>query len=172
MLPNLPKQYALVALHRPSNVDDLSWLNNLLQSLASLSRDLAVISPVYHRTRQRIAKAGLQPSFDGRLRLLDPQPYLAFLALQRDAAVVITKSGGIQEETSFLGVPCLTIRGNTERPIFLEQGTNIVVGCDTARMRREVEGFVAGDEKNSVEIPLGDDHAERIGDAIAALATN
>lgn len=172
-VPDLPKQYALVTLHRPSNVDDLPWLNSLLQSLAHLSRDLAVIFPAHPRTRQRIMESGLRESNDYRLRLLDPQPYLVFLALQRDAAVVITDSGGIQEETSFLGVPCLTMRENTERPITLTKGTNILVGRDIARMRHEVERILAGNKKTSVPIPLWDGHAaERIADVVASLAAN
>ncbi|HKS74635.1 MAG TPA: UDP-N-acetylglucosamine 2-epimerase (non-hydrolyzing) [Terriglobales bacterium] len=172
-VPDLPKQYALVTLHRPSNVDDLPWLDTLLQSLAHLSRDLAVIFPVHPRTRQRITESGLRENGDCRLRLMDPQPYLAFLALQRDATVVITDSGGIQEETSFLGVPCLTMRDNTERPITLTKGTNILVGRDIARMRCEVERILEGIKKASAPIPLWDGHAaERIADVVASLASH
>jgi UDP-N-acetylglucosamine 2-epimerase (non-hydrolysing) len=162
---SLPPKYALVTLHRPSNVDDLPWLRSLLLALADLNEELPVIFPVHPRTRQRIDDLGLQTL---RLRLLDPQPYLAFLALQRHATVVITDSGGMQEETSFLGVPCLTMRENTERPITVAMGTNILVGRDVERMRAEVERVLASGPRPPVIIPLWDGSAaERIAQIIA-----
>jgi UDP-N-acetylglucosamine 2-epimerase (non-hydrolysing) len=168
---DLPPRYALVTLHRPSNVDDLPWLKSLLQALSSLGDRLPVLFPVHPRTRQRIHDLDLRLTSNRRLRLLDPQPYLAFLALQQSAAVVITDSGGTQEETTFLGVPCLTMRENTERPVTLTLGTNILVGRDVARMQQEVEQILAGDTKASVSIPLWDGHAaERIAEVIAGSA--
>src|SRR5205085_76077 len=118
--PEVPERYALVTLHRPSNVDDVAWLGEMLDSLESISREMAVVFPVHPRTRQRLAERGVAGSME-RFRLLDPLPYLTFLALQMTATLVITDSGGIQEETTFLGVPCLTVRTNTERPITVEQ---------------------------------------------------
>lgn len=161
---NLPSQYALVTLHRPSNVDDLPWLRELLLALSDLNETLPVVFPVHPRTRQRIHDLGLQAL---TLRLLDPQPYLAFLALQRDATVVITDSGGMQEETSFLGVPCLTMRENTERPITVTLGTNTLVGRDVGRMRVEVDRILASTPKPPSSIPLWDGHAaQRIAQLI------
>jgi UDP-N-acetylglucosamine 2-epimerase (non-hydrolysing) len=110
---NLPARYALVTLHRPSNVDDPIWLRRLLVALAELSQDLAILFPVHPRTRQRISELDLPQTANGRLCLMGPKSYLEFLALQQGATVVITDSGGIQEETSFLGVPCLTLRERT-----------------------------------------------------------
>lgn len=131
---NFPQPYALVTLHRPSNVDDLPWLRELLRTLSDLSDGLTVIFPVHPRTRQRLNELGFLNT-NGCLRLLDPLPYLEFLALQSRAAIVITDSGGIQEETTFLGVPCLTVRENTERPITISQGTNQLVGRNVAQLR-------------------------------------
>jgi UDP-N-acetylglucosamine 2-epimerase (non-hydrolysing) len=102
------------------------------------------------------------------LRLIDPLPYLHFLALQQRATVVITDSGGIQEETTFLGVPCLTVRDNTERPITVQMGTNKLVGRDPQRIREEVEAIASGRKKRGQVPPLWDGHAaERIVDVIA-----
>ena len=105
-----------------------------------------------------------------RLRLMEPQPYLAFLGLQQRAAVVITDSGGIQEETTYLQVPCLTVRENTERPITVEMGTNVLVGRDSERIRKELERILTGQTKRGQVPPLWDGHAaERIAEIIAGL---
>jgi UDP-N-acetylglucosamine 2-epimerase (non-hydrolysing) len=168
--PELPEKYALVTLHRPSNVDDLDWLDSMLSSLKALSREMPVVFPVHPRTRQRLAQRGASASSDG-LMLLDPLPYLAFLGLQTTATVVITESGGIQEETTFLGVPCLTVRENTERPITVDVGTNILVGRDIGRVRRELEKILAGDRKKGQAPPLWDGHAaERIARIVMKTA--
>ena len=162
-----PGPYALVTLHRPSNVDDLPWLRDMLSALGHISKDLTVVFPVHPRTRQRISEVGLQVLQNGRLQLLDPKPYLEFLALQRGATVVITDSGGIQEETTFLGVPCLTIRENTERPITLTLGTNTLVGRDIKRLEQEVERTLTGGPRQASPVPLWDGHAaERIAKVI------
>ena len=121
----LPDRYVLVTLHRPSNVDDSESLKSILKSLLEASERMPIIFPVHPRTRQRIAEFGINA---GKLRLIDPAPYIEFLGLQRAAAVVITDSGGIQEETTYLGVPCLTLRANTERPVTVTTGTNVLVG--------------------------------------------
>jgi UDP-N-acetylglucosamine 2-epimerase (non-hydrolysing) len=164
---NLPPRFALVTLHRPSNVDDLPWLKRMLRALEEFGPDLAVLFPVHPRTRQRMSEIGLNGS-TAALRLLDPLPYLPFIALQQRAAVVITDSGGIQEETTFLGVPCLTVRENTERPITVEMGTNTLVGRDPRRIRHEVERIASGNAKRGQIPPLWDGHAaERIASVIA-----
>ena len=164
-------RYALVTLHRPSNVDDLPWLREMLSALGHISKDLTIVFPVHPRTRQRISEIGLQALQNGRLQLLDPKPYLEFLALQRGATVVITDSGGIQEETTFLGVPCLTIRENTERPITLTMGSNTLVGRNIKRLEKEVERTLAAGPQGARPVPLWDGHAaERIAKIIQEQA--
>jgi UDP-N-acetylglucosamine 2-epimerase (non-hydrolysing) len=161
----IPSPYALVTLHRPSNVDDLAWLRELLGTLVDLSRDLSVVFPVHPRTRKALNAIGPAES-NGHLRLLEPLPYLEFLALQRHAALIITDSGGIQEEATFLGVPCLTVRANTERPITITHGTNQLVGRDLKRLRTAASEILR--KKRTPQnipsrIPLWDGHAaERV----------
>jgi UDP-N-acetylglucosamine 2-epimerase (non-hydrolysing) len=164
--------YVLVTLHRPSNVDDLPWLQEMLSTLSQLSEQLKIIFPVHPRTRQRMGELGSSIAANGRLQLLDPQPYLSFLALQARAAMVITDSGGIQEETSYLHVPCLTVRENTERPITVTLGTNQLVGRDLGKLKRAA-GQILKDKSDAPAraarpcIPLWDGHAsERITEII------
>jgi UDP-N-acetylglucosamine 2-epimerase (non-hydrolysing) len=118
--------FVLVTLHRPSNVDDPASLRSILLGLNDLAGHIPVVFSVHPRTRQRIADEGLGPA-TSRLKLTEALGYLDFLALESEAALVITDSGGVQEETTFLGVPCLTVRPNTERPITIFQGTNQLV---------------------------------------------
>ena len=159
---HLPARYALVTLHRPSNVDHGSVLKGILTSLLEVNQQLAVVFPTHPRTRQRIAEFGLDTS---QLRLSDPLPYLEFLGLQRSAAVVITDSGGVQEETTFLGVPCLTVRDSTERPVTVSLGTNTLVGHDARRLREELARALEKRGKRGVVPPLWDGHAsDRITD--------
>jgi UDP-N-acetylglucosamine 2-epimerase (non-hydrolysing) len=160
----LPDRYALVTLHRPSNVDDSETLVEILGSLLNVSRELAVVFPVHPRTRQRIIDSGLKLE---SLHLLEPLPYIEFLALQRRAAVVITDSGGIQEETTFLGVPCLTVRNNTERPVTVTIGTNVLVGQDKGALAIELSKIISGKAKTGAIPDLWDGHAgERIADIL------
>jgi UDP-N-acetylglucosamine 2-epimerase (non-hydrolysing) len=165
----LPERYALVTLHRPANVDDSAALKSILQSLLDVSRDLVVVFPTHPRTRQRIAEFGLELKLKtDQLRLLDPLPYVDFLGLQSRARVVITDSGGIQEETTYLGVPCLTLRENTERPITVSLGTNVLVGRDPKKLRAELALVLAGKQKKGTIPPLWDGHAgERIAHVLA-----
>ena len=161
----LSGRYALVTLHRPSNVDDGRILRSILQSLLELNAELQVVFPVHPRTRQRIAEFGLDAA---QLHLLEPLPYIEFLALQRRAAVVITDSGGIQEETTYLNVPCLTLRQNTERPVTVTLGTNILVGHDASRLRAELSKIMDGNAKTGSIPPLWDGQAgERIATVLA-----
>ena len=134
-----PRRYVLVTLHRPSNVDGKDSLESLLGVLIRLSEERPVVFPVHPRTRARIAEFGLQGTVDAHrnLKLVEPQGYLDFLRLLDAAELVLTDSGGIQEETTVLGVPCLTIRPNTERPITIQEGTNILVGTDPVRIVAE-----------------------------------
>jgi UDP-N-acetylglucosamine 2-epimerase (non-hydrolysing) len=162
----LPERYALVTLHRPANVDDSARLKGILESLLEVNRDLAVIFPAHPRTRKRIADFGLNA---GQLRVLDPLPYLDFLALQARAAVVITDSGGIQEEATYLHVPCLTVRENTERPITVTMGTNVLVGRDAGKLCAELQKVLAGKAKKGTVPPLWDGHTgERIADVLVS----
>jgi len=159
-----PEKYALVTLHRPSNVDDSSGLTRIFESLLDIIGDLPVIFPVHPRTRKRIADFGLDAR---QMRLLDPLPYVDFLALQARATLVITDSGGIQEEASYLRVPCLTLRENTERPVTVSLGTNVIVGRDPSKLRHELNKILAGQSRKGTDIPLWDGHAaERIADAL------
>jgi UDP-N-acetylglucosamine 2-epimerase (non-hydrolysing) len=162
---NLPDRYALVTLHRPANVDDSATLRGILESLLDVNRDLSVVFPAHPRTRQRITEFGLS---SGHLLVLDPLPYVDFLALQTRATVVITDSGGIQEETTYLGIPCLTVRENTERPITISMGTNVLVGRDRAKLRAELSKVLAGKAKKGTIPPLWDGKAgERIAEIVA-----
>jgi UDP-N-acetylglucosamine 2-epimerase (non-hydrolysing) len=163
----IPDRYALVTLHRPSNVDDSHTLKNILEALLEISETLDVVFPIHPRTRQRVAEFGLNLD---KLHLLEPSPYIEFLALQSRAAVVITDSGGIQEETTYLGVPCLTLRNNTERPITVTLGTNVIVGQDRDKLASELAKVVTGKGKKGTIPPLWDGHAgERIADVLQSL---
>jgi len=119
-------RFMLVTLHRPSNVDSLETLSEIVQALKEISQQIPVVFPVHPRTRRRFAAEGLALEA-GHLLLIEPLGYLDFLALETHAGLVLTDSGGVQEETTYLGVPCLTARPNTERPVTLTQGTNLLV---------------------------------------------
>ena len=161
---SVPERYALVTLHRPANVDDSVTLKGILESLLEVNRDLAVVFPAHPRTRKRISDFGLNA---GQLLLLDPLPYVDFLGLQSRATVVITDSGGIQEETTYLGIPCLTVRENTERPITVSMGTNVLVGRDRDKLRSELSRVLGGYPTKRTVPPLWDGHAgERIADIL------
>ncbi len=124
--------YVLVTLHRPALVDVPELLAQTMVALERVARELPVVFPVHPRTRSRIAELGIEPS--RRLILADPQPYGPFLCLEAEAAAVITDSGGVQEETTALGVPCFTLRNNTERPVTVTHGTNTLIGLDPTRI--------------------------------------
>ncbi len=166
-LNGLPDRYVLVTLHRPANVDDDRTLKGILECLLELNSQLKVVFPVHPRTRQRIADFGFDAS---QLDLREPLPYIEFLALQRRATVVVTDSGGIQEETTYLKVPCLTLRNNTERPVTVTMGTNVLVGQDGARLRSELGKVLQGKQKQSTVPPLWDGHAgQRIAEILSEL---
>ena len=130
-----PAQYGVVTLHRPSNVDDPAALREVLQILTEVGQRLPLIWPMHPRTRASIERHGLGAMLQAaRVICLPAQGYLEMLGLMRGARVVLTDSGGVQEETTALGVPCLTLRENTERPITIDEGTNTLVGRDRARI--------------------------------------
>jgi len=163
--------YAVVTLHRPSHVDGGDRLTALMQALGSVAEMVDVVFPVHPRTRRRIDSLTIEAP--PGVRLVEPLGYIDFLALQRDASVVVTDSGGIQEETTFLGVPCLTLRENTERPITIVKGTNTLIGTDLSRLPREV-ALVLDRDKPETAIPeLWDGHAgERIATVLADWQEN
>ncbi len=164
---DLDGPYALVTLHRPSNVDDEVMLRRIAETLVALSGELRIVFPIHPRTRARLTEWGIDLLASDGLRILDPLGYLEFLALQRDATVVITDSGGIQEETTYLGVPCLTVRENTERPVTVTIGTNRLVGQDMGALRMAVRGILAGTAPVGGVPALWDGHAgERVADAL------
>ena len=158
--------HGVVTLHRPSNVDDADTLRSLLGVLREVSASLPLVFALHPRTRNNIERFGLADMIDHqRMALLPPQGYLEMLGLMRDATLVLTDSGGLQEETTALGVPCLTLRENTERPITAEQGTNTLVGRDPQAIRDGVAEILRGDGKRGRVPELWDGHA---ADRIAA----
>lgn len=164
------KDYAVLTLHRPSNVDDEAVFARLLGALCEISEKLPVIFPAHPRTRANIEKFGFAERVaNSNIRLIEPLGYLDFMNLYSGARMVLTDSGGLQEETTALGIPCLTLRENTERPITIELGTNILVGTNAEKIKQAAFGILASDMKKSAKIPpLWDGHAaERICDALA-----
>jgi UDP-N-acetylglucosamine 2-epimerase (non-hydrolysing) len=161
------RDYALVTLHRPSLVDDLEKLRAILSVLQKTGEEIPVIFPVHPRTQERIKRLGTSTNDNG-LFLLEPVGYLDFLALERHALFVITDSGGVQEETTYLGIPCLTVRKTTERPVTVTNGTNTVVGEDMGRLQSEISNVldIGGTERNVP--PLWDGRSgQRIADKVA-----
>jgi UDP-N-acetylglucosamine 2-epimerase (non-hydrolysing) len=160
----LAGRYGVVTLHRPSNVDDAATLEALLSVLHEVSAQLPLVFALHPRTRANIQKFGLDKLIDSQqMVLLPPQGYLEMLGLMDGATLVLTDSGGLQEETTALGVPCLTMRENTERPITVDQGTNTMVGRDAQAIRDGVTAILAGRGKQGRVPELWDGKAaERI----------
>ncbi len=159
-----PRGYGVVTLHRPSNVDRAEQLAPLLSVLREVSEQLPLVFALHPRTRANIDRFGLGDLLASpRIALLPPQGYLEMLGLLAGAKLVLSDSGGLQEETTALGVPCLTIRENTERPITVEQGTNTLVGCDPQAIRKGVAEILSGTGKTGRVPELWDGRAaERI----------
>ena len=153
-------------MHRPSNVDDPVLFARIAGALKEISAELPLIFPVHPRTRSNIEKFGID--LGPNITLAGPQAYMAFLNLWKDAAVVLTDSGGLQEETTALGVPCVTIRENTERPVTVDEGSNVLVGTDPERIKEEARKVMRGEGKQGRRSDLWDGKAaERI---VAVLA--
>jgi UDP-N-acetylglucosamine 2-epimerase (non-hydrolysing) len=165
------KRYALVTLHRPSNVDSSDGLRSILGALARIQREISIVFPIHPRTRKMIEQYGLSEIVESMpdLYLIDPQGYLDFLRLMMDAGVVLTDSGGIQEETTVLGVPCVTLRDNTERPVTVTLGTNTLVGMDPERIVSAAFEALNGHCKTGKVPPLWDGRAS---ERIVELITN
>jgi UDP-N-acetylglucosamine 2-epimerase (non-hydrolysing) len=160
-----PGAYALVTLHRPALVDG-PLLPQTLAQLAALAREMPVVFPVHPRTRKMMES--LDAEHPGLL-LSEPLGYLDFLSLLADSGAVLTDSGGIQEETTYLGIPCFTLRANTERPITISAGTNTLLGLDPAAIAGIPAALAAGAERPSEPPPLWDGHAaERIAEIVLA----
>jgi UDP-N-acetylglucosamine 2-epimerase (non-hydrolysing) len=154
-------RYGVLTLHRPSTVDDPEVFDRVASALRDISRHLPLIFPVHPRTRLNLDKFGI--NLGPHVNLTQPLSYMDFLNLWKDATVALTDSGGLQEETTALGVPCITIRTSTERPITVEEGTNVVVGTDPARMKEAVTQVLRGEGKQGRRPHLWDGRAsERI----------
>ncbi len=161
-----PEGYGLVTLHRPSNVDDADSLKSILQVLKETADRLPLVFAMHPRTRASVDRFGLGHLLPpGRIAILPPQGYLEMVGLMMGATLVLTDSGGLQEETTALGVPCLTLRENTERPVTVDEGTNTMVGSDVAAIRQGVSQVLEGRGKRG-RVPEGWDGraAERIAD--------
>ena len=161
-------RYGVVTMHRPSNVDDAAVFGRIARALCEVSRELPLVFPVHPRTRANMERFGLD--LGPGVTLMTPQSFMPFLHLWKDATVVLTDSGGLQEETTALGVPCLTMRENTERPITADEGSNTVVGTDAARIVAEARKVLAGGSKQGRRPALWDGRAaERTVDELIRL---
>jgi UDP-N-acetylglucosamine 2-epimerase (non-hydrolysing) len=160
-------RYAVVTLHRPSNVDGLENLVRVAGVVRRLSEHIPVVFPVHPRTRKNLEAAGLD--LGPNVSLLGPQPYMSFLHLWKDAVLVLTDSGGLQEETTALGVPCITMRTSTERPVTVDEGSNVLAGTDPEKVFAACEQVLLGQGKAGRRPRLWDGHsAERIVNVLAA----
>jgi UDP-N-acetylglucosamine 2-epimerase (non-hydrolysing) len=157
--------YVLVTLHRPSNVDEPGRLAGIVDELCRMAKQAPIVFPIHPRTRARLAAGGdLERLETAGVRCADPVGYLDFLSLQGGAGIIVTDSGGVQEEASALGVPCYTLRANTERPVTIARGTNVLLGDDPASLRTIT---IAWRPATPCAIPLWDGHAaDRAADAL------
>ena len=158
-------EYAVVTLHRPSNVDDPRVFSRILNALHVIQQDMPIIFPIHPRTRRNLDAMDLKMNLDEMvgMRLIEPVGYLDFLKIMAHARIVLTDSGGIQEETTILGIPCLTLRENTERPVTVEIGSNQLVGTETEDILTAYRRVIDGEEGTPGTPPLWDGHAaERI----------
>jgi len=158
-------RYGVVTLHRPSNVDDKETLEGIAGALSTLSEDLPLVFPIHPRTKKNLERFNIQ--LNASIVVTEPLSYMEFLNLWKDASMVLTDSGGIQEETTALGIPCLTLRENTERPITVSEGTNIVVGSSPPKILSEARRILEGEVKEGKRPELWDGKAsERIVDVL------
>jgi len=156
-----PKRYIAATFHRPSNVDRQEDLQRLIDVLTNIAKKAPLVFSIHPRTKRSLQDFGLFEALakTEQLILTEPLGYLDFLKLVSGSSAVVTDSGGIQEETTFLGVPCLTMRENTERPVTVSVGTNVLVGSNSARLMDELDKILAGDHKKGEKPPLWDGHA-------------
>jgi UDP-N-acetylglucosamine 2-epimerase (non-hydrolysing) len=160
------RPYALMTLHRPSNVDDRETFMRVLAGIEELAEDYPIVFPVHPRTRRRLEEFGLRPDSKMNVVLTDPVGYLDFLCLMKHAAIVVTDSGGVQEETTCLGIPCVTVRENTERPITVSSGTNVIAGTDTRKIRDAIQQQIGRRFRGRAPEKWDGRAAERILDAL------
>lgn len=161
-------RYGVVTLHRPSNVDDAAILSGIAGSLRRISEQLPLVFPVHPRTRGNLESFGID--LGANVILTKPLSYMEFLNLWQDASLILTDSGGLQEETTALGIPCLTLRENTERPVTVDEGTNTIVGVDPQRIVAAAEAVLAGKGKAGRRPRLWDGRAaERIVETLAGV---
>jgi UDP-N-acetylglucosamine 2-epimerase (non-hydrolysing) len=164
----IPRNFAVLTLHRPSNVDNPDSLRGIFRALETIARSIVVVFPAHPRTRSRMREFGVEPA--PGVKVIDPLGYLDFLKLWSNSKMTLTDSGGLQEETTVLGVPCLTLRENTERPITISQGTNHLVGLDPERITGAAQAILANERSAIARAPeLWDGRAaERIVTALLA----
>lgn len=157
----LPQKYALLTLHRPANVDDPKAFAALLRTLGQVSQEIPILFPCHPRTRKRIEEFNLAPLLSEypQIQVCEPLGYLPFLHVMANARLVFTDSGGIQEETTALGIPCLTLREETERPITVTEGSNVIVGTDADYIHQEVQSILSGKGKDGRIPDKWDGHA-------------
>ncbi len=164
-----PIKYGLLTMHRPANVDDPAVLSDFLETFSSLSDDIPIVFPAHPRTVKQLIENSLEAFFNTtrevshnkKVVLIDPLGYHDMLDLMKSADYVITDSGGIQEETTYLGVPCLTIRENTERPVTIDHGTNILVGYDHKLLSTEISKIITGQREKGAVPPLWNGRASK-----------
>ncbi|MCF8357023.1 MAG: UDP-N-acetylglucosamine 2-epimerase (non-hydrolyzing) [Melioribacteraceae bacterium] len=160
-------EYVLVTLHRPSNVDDIDQLKKLFNLLNKTAERRKVIFPIHPRTRNNLTKFGIEESLNKNIILTDPIGYIDFLALTKNAELILTDSGGIQEESTYLGVQCITLRTTTERPVTVEVGTNQLLGNDLEKAEQAVQEILEGKKKEgSIPEKWDGKTAERIVDTL------
>jgi len=165
-----PRQYFVGTFHRPSNVDSIARLDNVLSIIEHAAGHHPVVLPLHPRTRASLERHGLfgRVQDNPHIRLVEPLGYLDFISLVDQATAIITDSGGIQEESTYLQVPCITMRDNTERPVTVEIGSNVLAGTDPARVRQAIDDVMSGHLRAGAVPELWDGHAaERIVDVIA-----
>ncbi len=161
------KKYVLVTLHRPSNVDDPEHLLAIIHALEAFTNQVQVLFPVHPRTRKQLDLIGLD-AVRSPIKFIGPSGYLDFMAMQMNSLAVVTDSGGLQEESTYLGVPCLTLRENTERPITIDEGTNILIGKDLEKLSIELGKIIDGNgKKGSIPKYWEGKASERIAKLIA-----
>lgn len=147
-------EYAVCTLHRPSNVDDESTFTGIIDAICDVSQQLPIIFPVHPRTRAKIDEFGLTHKIaSSKIRLIEPLGYIDFMRLYSGARLVLTDSGGLQEETTVLGIPCLTLRENTERPVTITMGTNVLVGTDPEKIRIAANEALSDEAKPEAKVP-------------------
>jgi UDP-N-acetylglucosamine 2-epimerase (non-hydrolysing) len=169
--PPPAEPFAVLTLHRPSNVDEEEKLREIMGALTIIAAEVPIHFPVHPRTRQRLEAIGFLPGMEN-IHLLPPLPYQAFLRLWKDASLVLTDSGGLQEETTALGIPCLTLRDNTERPITIEAGTNVLAGTSAPAILAAYESFKSsGGKKGRIPELWDGKAAERILTVLAEYYT-